>query len=145
MTDLPTGTVTFLFTDVEGSSRLWEEHPDAMGDALARHDVIVREAIESHGGRVVKTTGDGFHAAFVTASTAVEAAIGAQLGLTTESWSDTVPLRVRMGVHTGAAELREGDYYGPALNRAARLMSVGQWWPDLGVGGHERVGARFGR
>jgi predicted ATPase/class 3 adenylate cyclase len=125
MPDLPTGTVTFLFTDVEGSSRLWEEHSDAMREALARHDVLVREAIESHQGSVVKTTGDGFHAAFATASNAVEAAIDAQLVLAGESWAGTGPLRVRMGVHTGAAEVRDGDYYGPALNRAARLAGAG--------------------
>ena len=64
MAELPSGTVTFLFTDIEGSTRLWEEHPDAMRDALARHDELLREAIEAHGGYVVKTTGDGFHAAF---------------------------------------------------------------------------------
>ena len=71
MTDLPSGTVTFLFTDLEGSTRLWEEHPDAMHDALARHDELVRKAIESHAGHVVKKTGDGFHAAFATARDAV--------------------------------------------------------------------------
>jgi predicted ATPase/class 3 adenylate cyclase len=117
--------VTFLFTDVEGSSRLWEEDPDAMQDTLARHDVIVRSAIESHGGFVVKTTGDGFHAAFGTALDAVEAGVDVQLALAAESWSETGPLRVRVGVHSGAAEVREGDYYGPALNRAARLMDAG--------------------
>jgi predicted ATPase/class 3 adenylate cyclase len=125
MTELPTGTVTFLFTDVEGSSRLWEEFPDAMQDALARHDVIVRAAIESHGGHVVKTTGDGFHAAFATVSDAVEAAVEGQLGLAAESWSRGVTLRVRMGLHTGTAEIRDGDYFGPALNRAARLAGAG--------------------
>jgi predicted ATPase/class 3 adenylate cyclase len=125
MAELPTGTVTFLFTDVEGSSRLWEAHPDAMQSALARHDEIVRSAIEAHEGYVVKTTGDGFHAAFATASDAVAAAVDAQLGLESESWPDTDPIRVRIGVHTGAAEIRDGDYYGPALNRAARLMDAG--------------------
>ncbi len=125
MVELPSGTVTFLFTDLEGSTGLWEEHPDAMRGALARHDEMLRDAIQGHGGYVVKTTGDGFHAAFVTASDAVDAAIDAQLALGAESWSETGPLRVRMGVHTGAAEVRDGDYYGTALNRAARLMSVG--------------------
>ena len=72
MADLPSGTVTFLFTDLESSTRLWEEHPDAMHDALARHDELVREAIESHHGHVVKTTGDGFHAAFATAHDALD-------------------------------------------------------------------------
>ena len=123
--ELPSGTVTFLFTDVEGSTRLWEEHPVAMQGALARHDEIVRSSVERRGGYVVKTTGDGFHAAFATASDAATAAIDAQLGLAAEPWSATGPLRVRMGLHTGTAEVRDGDYYGPALNRAARLMSAG--------------------
>ena len=92
MADLPSGTVTFLFTDLEGSTRLWEEHPDAMHDALARHDELVREAIESHHGHVVKTTGDGFHAAFATARDALDAALAAQLALTAEPWASTGPL-----------------------------------------------------
>jgi predicted ATPase len=96
-----------------------------MGDALARHDVIVREAIESHHGYVVKTTGDGFHAAFGSARDGLGAAVGAQLGLASESWVVTGPLRVRMGVHSGEAEFRDGDYYGTALNRAARIMGAG--------------------
>ena len=125
MAELPSGTVTFLFTDLEGSTRLWEEHPDAMRAALARHDEVVSNAIEGRGGYVVKTTGDGFLAAFASASDAVAAAIDAQLALAGEPWPETGPLRVRMGVHTGAAELRDRDYHGPALNRAARLMSVG--------------------
>jgi predicted ATPase/class 3 adenylate cyclase len=124
MAELPTGTVTFLFTDLEGSTRLWEDHPDAMQDALARHDAILRDAIESHDGHVVKTTGDGAHAAFAVASDALDAAIAAQLALQREQWTATGPLRVRIGIHTGAAEVRDGDYYGTALNRAARLMSV---------------------
>jgi class 3 adenylate cyclase len=81
MAGLPSGTVTFLFTDLEGSTRLWEEHRDAMTDALARHDAILRGAVESHEGRVVKTTGDGVHAVFLNASDAVAAAIAGQLAL----------------------------------------------------------------
>jgi predicted ATPase/class 3 adenylate cyclase len=123
MSELPTGTVTFLFTDLEGSSRLWEEHPEAMKGALARHDEILRGAVEGHGGHVVKTTGDGVHAVFATAHDAVDAALEAQCALSEEEWG-TTRLRVRMGIHTGEAELRGGDYYGGALNRAARLMSV---------------------
>ena len=84
MTELPTGTVTFLFTDLEGSTRLWEEHPEAMRGALTRHDEIVREAIEGHAGYVVKTTGDGFHAAFATAHDAIDAAVVAPLALVSE-------------------------------------------------------------
>ena len=112
MNGLPSGTVTFLFTDVEGSTRLWEEHPDAMHGVLARHDEIVRGAIESHGGHVVKTTGDGFHAAFATARDALDAALAAQQALTAEPPSQGVSVKVRMGVHTGEARARDGDYYG---------------------------------
>ena len=81
MAELPTGTVTFLFTDLEGSTRLWQEHPEATKAALARHDVLVRDAIAEHDGYLVKTTGDGAHAAFATASDAIDAAIAAQLAL----------------------------------------------------------------
>jgi predicted ATPase/class 3 adenylate cyclase len=124
MNALPTGTVTFLFTDLEGSTRLWEEHPESMQAALARHDEILRAAIDARGGHVVKMTGDGAHAVFASAHDAIAAAAAAQRSLVSESWDETGPLRVRMGVHTGHAEQREGDYFGPALNRAARLMSV---------------------
>jgi class 3 adenylate cyclase len=122
MAELPSGTVTFLFTDVEGSTRLWEDHPDVMHDVLARHDEIVRGAIESHGGRVVKSTGDGFHAAFGTAYEGVAAA--AQVGLGSESWPAGLELRVRMGVHAGEATERDGDWFGSEVNRAARVMAV---------------------
>jgi predicted ATPase/class 3 adenylate cyclase len=125
MAELPSGTVTFLFTDLENSTRLWDEHPDAMRAALARHDELVGGAIEGFGGHVVNTTGDGFLAAFANASDAVAAAIDAQLALGGEPWPETGPLLVRMGVHTGVAEVRDGDYHGPPLNRAARLMSLG--------------------
>ena len=124
MAELPSGTVTFLFTDVEASTRLWQEAPEAMRGAAARHDAIVREAIESHDGYVVKTTGDGFHAAFVSARDAIDAAVDAQLALGAEVWEPTAALRVRMGIHSGHAEVRDGDYYGTAVNKAARLMSV---------------------
>jgi predicted ATPase/class 3 adenylate cyclase len=116
--------VTFLFTDLEGSTRLWEEHPDAMKGALARHDEILRSAVEAHAGAVVKTTGDGLHAAFTTADHALGAAVAAQVALVAEAWDLPAPLRVRMGVHTGAAEERDGDYYGPAVNRAARVSAA---------------------
>ena len=124
MAELPSGTVTFLFTDLEDSTRLWEAHPDAMQVALARHDAILRDAVAAHGGRIVKTTGDGVHAVFSTARDAVETAVAAQHALVSAEWEIGEPLRVRMGVHTGEAELRDGDYYGTATNRAARLMSV---------------------
>ena len=124
MAGLPSGTVTFLFTDVEGSTRLWEEHSDAMQRALARHDELIRHAIDAHDGYVVKTTGDGFHAVFDTADAAAMAALDAQVALAAEPWGEIGSLRVRMGLHTGTAEQRDGDYYGSVLNRAARLMSV---------------------
>ena len=104
MPEMPTGTVTFLFADLEGSTRLWDEHPEAMKAALARHDEILRAAVEARGGRVVKWTGDGCLASFGTAMDALVAAVEAQRGLGREPWSETGPLRVRMGVHTGEAE-----------------------------------------
>ena len=120
----PTGTVTFLFTDLESSTRLWEQFPEAMKDALARHDEILRDAIAAHEGHIVKMTGDGVHAAFGTAQDAIVAALGAQRALVIEPWTGIDAFRVRMGLHTGAAEFREGDYYGTAVNKAARLMSA---------------------
>jgi class 3 adenylate cyclase len=113
-----------LFTDLEGSTRLWEEHPAAMQPALARHDEILRDAVAGHEGHVVKTAGDGMHAVFATAHEALDAAVAAQLGLAAESFGETGPLRVRMGVHTCEAEYREGDHYGGEVNRAARLMGI---------------------
>ena len=124
MGELPSGTVTFLFTDIEGSTRLWEDHPEAMQGALARHDAILRTAIVDHDGHVVKTTGDGFHAAFATAHDAVAAAAATQIALGAEPWEGTGPLMVRIGLHTCEAEARDGDYYGSGVNRAARLMGV---------------------
>ena len=124
MAELPSGTVSFLFTDVEGSTRLWEEHPEAMRAALAEHDELIRQAVVDNCGQVVKTTGDGVHAAFATADDAIRTAIVAQRALVGHEWGETGDLRVRMGLHTGAAELRDGDYYGSSLNRAARLMGV---------------------
>ena len=124
MAELPSGTVTFLFTDIEGSTRLWQDQPEAMQPALARHDEILRAAIDAHGGSYVKTTGDGAHAAFATASDGIDAAITAQRAIAAEVWPLPNPLRVRMGLHSGPAELRDGDYYGTTVNRAARIMSV---------------------
>ncbi len=124
MAELPSGTVTILFTDLVSSTRLWEQFPDAMRPALARHDELLRAAIEDAGGFVVKTTGDGFHAVFPTARAAVDAAVALQLALAAEAFAETGPLQVRVGVHTCEAEYRDGDYYGSEVNRAARLMSV---------------------
>jgi predicted ATPase/class 3 adenylate cyclase len=124
MAERPMGTVTFLFADLEGSTRLWEEHPEAMKAALSRHDDILRAAVETNRGHVVKSTGDGCLAAFTTAVDALVAAVDAQCTLNAEPWGATGPLRVRMGVNTGEAELRDSDYYGPAVNRAARLTAA---------------------
>ncbi|HKI55407.1 MAG TPA: adenylate/guanylate cyclase domain-containing protein, partial [Anaerolineales bacterium] len=127
MSNLPSGTVTFLFTDIEGSTKLWEKYPEEMKSALAKHDSILKEAVESNHGQIIKTTGDGIHAVFSTAIDAVNAALKAQREFQTSEVSDTseVSIKVRMGIHTGEAEMREGDYYGGTLNRAARIMSIG--------------------
>jgi predicted ATPase/class 3 adenylate cyclase len=125
MADLPTGTVTFLFTDIEGSTKLWERYPHAMQAAIARHDEILREVMDSSGGYVFKTVGDAFCVAFSSANHALEAALTAQQALLSEEWEKTGPLRVRMAVHTGSAEERGGDYFGPPVNRISRLLSAG--------------------
>jgi predicted ATPase/class 3 adenylate cyclase len=124
---LPSGTITFLFTDIEGSTQLWEKHPNEMKSALALHDSILRESIEFNHGVFIKTTGDGIHAVFEKAIDAVQAAAQAQQHLHARFNSDpstSIRLKARMGIHTGEADLRDGDYYGQSLNRAARLMSV---------------------
>ena len=122
---LPIGTVTFLFTDLEGSTQRWETHREAMKSAVARHDVLVRAAIEHHRGYVFKTVGDAFYAAFRSPSDAINGAIDAQRALTTEDFSAVGGLRARIGIHTGYADERDGDYFGPAVNRVARLMAIG--------------------
>jgi len=109
-------TVTFLFTDVESSTQRWQEDPDGMAAALARHDSVLRAGIEAAGGRVFKHTGDGVCAVFESATRAVAAALQAQSEL---------ELRVRIGLHTGEAEEREGDFFGTTLNRCARIMDAG--------------------
>src|SRR5215207_8382269 len=120
----PTGTVTFLFTDIEGSTKLWEQNAAAMQSALARHDEILRDATEQHGGYVFKTVGDAFCCAFPKAPDALEAALDAQRLLLKERWAESGPLRVRMSLHMGVAEERDGDYFGPPVNRVARLLSA---------------------
>ena len=118
---LPAGTVTFLFTDIADSTRLWEEAPADMADAVRVHDSIVRGTIERHGGYVFGVGGDGFSAAFSTAADAAAAAIESQEQLRDEA---TVDFTVRMALHTGAAEERDRNYFGTEVNRAARLMSL---------------------
>jgi predicted ATPase/class 3 adenylate cyclase/Tfp pilus assembly protein PilF len=127
MSSLPTGTVTFLFTDIEGSTKLWERTPQAMQRALARHDQILRDAVEERGGYVFKTVGDAFCCAFRTAPDALETSHFAQMALLSkEGWPEQMgPLRVRMALHAGATEERDGDYFGPPVERVARLLSAG--------------------
>ena len=125
MPDLPTGTVTLLFTDIEGSTRLWEQYPEAMSVALACHDDILREAITARNGVVFRTVGDAFFAAFASPLDALAAALAAQRKLYAQCWNEIGQLRVRMALHTSLVELRDGEYLGPPLNRIARLMAAG--------------------
>ncbi len=124
MSGAPSGTVTLLFTDVEGSTRLWDAERDAMAAALRRHDEILRDAIEQAGGYVFKTAGDSFCAAFAAARAGLDAALAAQRNLGAQSWPTSRPIVVRMALHAGVCEERDGDYFGPAVNRAARLLTV---------------------
>jgi class 3 adenylate cyclase len=124
MGDLPTGIITFLLSDIEDSTKLWEQQPEAMKTALVRHDAILRQAIESNRGHVFKTMGDSFFAVFVKATDAVGGAVAAQHAVRAEAWGETGPLQIRMVLHTGEAELRDGDYVGTTINRAARLLSA---------------------
>jgi class 3 adenylate cyclase len=126
--------VTFLFTDIEGSTRRWEADAEAMRAALSKHDQVLQTAIEAQDGFLFSHTGDGVVAAFASPRSAVDAAIAAQLAL---------ELPVRMGIATGEAELRDGDYFGTVLNRAARVMAAGHGAktgrrsPTRGQSGHE--------
>ncbi|MGI9641894.1 MAG: ATP-binding protein [Acidimicrobiia bacterium] len=121
---LPTGTVTFLFTDIEGSTRLWDQHPEAMAVALERHDEIVRDVFGRHDGHVFATGGDGFGVVFQRAEQAVAVALEAQRFLASEEWDDECPIRVRIGVHSGETQERGGDFFGPTVNRCARIMAA---------------------
>ena len=122
---VPSGTVTFLFTDIEGSTERWDHYRAAMKPALNRHDEILDAAIKSNGGYVFKKMGDAYCAAFRTAPEAVRAAIDAQVGLNKEDFSEVNGLRVRMALHTGYADERDNDYFGPTVNRVARLLAIG--------------------
>src|SRR6266545_2082939 len=122
---LPEGTLTFCFTDIEGSTQLWEQHPQAMPAALARHDAILHALITAHHGVVFKTVGDSAHAVFSTAPDALAAALACQRALHAEPWEPTGPLHVRMALHTGMAVARDGDYFGAPLNRVARILAAG--------------------
>jgi predicted ATPase/class 3 adenylate cyclase len=127
MPQLPTGTVTFLLTDVEGSSQLWEKYPHAMPQAIRRHHEIIHRTIESHSGKRPSDQGEGdsVAAAFSRATDAVASAVEIQRALHSEQWPDDLKLRVRIAIHTGEAELRDQQNYAtPVLNRAARLRSI---------------------
>lgn len=118
------GTVTFLFTDLVGSTSMWEREPAAMAAAVALHDNLIRAAVASANGHVFATTGDGYAAVFSRADAAVDAAVGAQHAMATTTWPTSEPLSMRVGLHTGEADERDGDYFGPAVNRAARIMGL---------------------
>ncbi len=120
-----TRTVAFLFTDIEGSTQRWERDRDAMAEALLRHDDLLRDVIEHHGGHVFKTVGDAFCAAFACPAKALAAALSAQRALATLAGTAVGPIRVRMAIHLGIAEERDADYFGPAVNRVARLLAAG--------------------
>jgi predicted ATPase/class 3 adenylate cyclase len=122
---LPSGTVTFAFTDIEGSTQRWERAPAAMQAAVRRHDELVRAAIVAHGGHVFKTVGDAFCAAFARPVDAVSAMLAAQGALAGEDFSAVEGIRVRAAIHTGVADERDRDYFGPAVNRVARLLAIG--------------------
>ena len=125
MSERPTGTVTFLFTDIEGSTARWEREPDAMHVALARHDALLRAIVAAQNGWVFKMVGDACCAAFARADDAVAAAAAAQRAIASEDWETVDPLWVRIAVHTGQVEERDGDYIGPPLNRVTRLLAAG--------------------
>ena len=128
MTQPPSGTVTFLFTDIEGSTERWDRHPAAMRAALERHDALLRAAVERQGGFVFKTVGDAFCVAFRDPRAGLAAAVDAQRAVTSEEWTrfgdGFPPIKVRMGLHTGEAAEREGDYFGPPVNRCARIEAA---------------------
>jgi predicted ATPase/class 3 adenylate cyclase len=121
---IPTGTVTFVFTDIEGSTERWDRNRAAMQAAVRRHDELMRAAIDAHGGYVFKTIGDAFCAAFRRPEDAVAAALAAQVALANENFDDIGGLHVRAAIHIGTADERGGDYLGPAVNRVARLLAI---------------------
>ncbi len=121
----PSGSVTLLFTDIEGSIRLWEADPEAMAEASGRHNRIVCEQVEVAGGHVVQTVGEAFRAVFADPSAALAAAVAIQRAAGTERWPRGMPVRVRMAMHSGACVERDGDYFGPVVNRVAGLLAVG--------------------
>ena len=124
--ELPTGLITYLFTDVQGSTPLWQQFPQEMRNVMSRHDSILTSAVDSNEGMVVRPRGEGdsIFAVFPRASDAVNAAFSAQQTLQQEVWPEGIAISVRMAMHTGESELREHDYYGATVNRCARLRSI---------------------
>jgi predicted ATPase/class 3 adenylate cyclase/Tfp pilus assembly protein PilF len=125
MSQAAASSLTFVFTDIAGSTRLWERHPADMPAALERHDALLTGAVQAHAGRVFKTTGDGLCAVFDNPVTAVQAAAAMQRAVRAEAWGTIGPVRVRIALVTGPADERGGDYYGLTLSRAARLLGCG--------------------
>jgi class 3 adenylate cyclase len=121
---LPTGTVTFLFSDIEGSTQRWDRDRAAMQEALRLHDAVMRRTIERNGGYVFKTMGDSFCAVFARPEGAVAAALDAQHALLAADFSAVEGVLVRMALHAGTADERDGDYFGPTVNRVARLLAT---------------------
>ncbi|MGA2210116.1 MAG: adenylate/guanylate cyclase domain-containing protein [Acidimicrobiales bacterium] len=121
---VPTGEITLLFTGIDGAARLWEADPTEMSTAVARHDEIVQAAIRAAGGYVFRAAGDGYGASFPQASAALQAALSSQQALALEPWSAATPLSVAMALHTGVCDERDGDYFGPVVNRAAGLQAT---------------------
>jgi class 3 adenylate cyclase len=122
---LADGSVTLLFTDIEGGVRLWEADRDAMAAASGRHDRIVREQIEAFGGHVFKTVGEAHRAVFADPVAALSSAVAIQRASGAEPWASSLPIRVGMALHSGACAERDGDYVGPVVNRTARLVDIG--------------------
>ena len=120
MPDLPSGIVTFLFTDIEGSTKLWESDAARMAEALARHDELCRATVEAHDGWLIKMIGDGLHAVFGDPAAAVGTVLDLQRGMATIAADCGIAFKMRCGLHAGAAQERDGDYFGSAVNRAAR-------------------------
>ena len=122
---LPTGVVTFCCSDIEGSTALWESHPEAMAEALVRHDELIADAVEARGGSLIKSMGEGDStvSVFDSAPAAIEAALAANRALTTEEWPPGIRIAARWGIHTGEAERRDADYIGPSVNLAARVRA----------------------
>jgi predicted ATPase/class 3 adenylate cyclase len=138
----PQGTVTFLFTDLEGSTRLWERHGQAMGAVIARHDDLLRDIVESNAGYVVERTGDGVLAAFAGAAAGLQAAVAVQRRFRKEDWGPIGPLKVRAALHTASVEFKHNAYFGPGLSRAARIMAAGHGGQILvSLATQERLGS----